>query len=785
MMLRKFLLCVFLFSLVVNLGVAVPFLINYQGKLTDADGTPITGQRTVIFKIYESETGGDPNWQEEHTITFSSLGLFSVKLGSKSSLADLDFGKNYWLGVEVGDVAFPRQQIVSVFYSLQAQTAEKARDAEKLEGKSASEFAGVNHTHPPADHGTLEGLEDNDHPQYVLKAEISISDGDPPNQGTNQVHWDNLTGVPAGFADGEDNEGSGTGGGDITAVEAGDGLTGGADNGDVVLNVGAGTGINVEADTVSLAPNYQDGSAYDDRFVNEGQTDVITTGMIASNAVTTEKVAPNAITAEKIAPNVVSSIDGVSNDGDNVDLIGAGGITIIPNDTDNTITISATGIGGDNLGNHTAETNLNLNGHWLSGDGENEGIFVDGDGRVGVGISSPGTSLDVNGRIRTTGGIAGGVGGPLSFFSAGEERMRLTTTGFFGIGTLTPEFKLSLDGDGGIIAKGTFGGGTTLTTKGAGTRLIWYPRKAAFRAGYVSGEQWNDDLIGDYSTAMGRNTTASGWASTAMGYQTTASGDISTAMGADTTASGSYSTAMGYQTTASEFYSTAMGYQTTASGSISTAMGADTTASGNRSTAMGSNTDATGDRSTAMGEDTTASGRYSTAMGYQTTASGWASTAMGAYTTASGWYSTAIGLSTDASGNHSTAMGEDTIASGNRSTAMGYYTTAESFCETVIGSYDTNYTPNSATEWNTADRLFVIGNGPDSTSRSDAMVVLKNGNVGIGTSTPARRLHVRDVIRLHPRPDPPADPVAGDMYIDSNDGNRLKVYDGNIWQNCW
>ena len=68
---------------------------------------------------------------------------------------------------------------------------------------------------------------------------------------------------------------------------------------------------------------------------------------------------------------------------------------------------------------------------------------------------------------------------------------------------------------------------------------------------------------------------------------------------------------------------------------------------------------------------------------------------------------------------------------------MGSDTTAESFVETVIGSFNTFYTPVSIASiisFNPADRLFVIGNGTDDSNRSDAMVVLKNGNTGMGTS---------------------------------------------------
>lgn len=74
------------------------------------------------------------------------------------------------------------------------------------------------------------------------------------------------------------------------------------------------------------------------------------------------------------------------------------------------------------------------------------------------------------------------------------------------IGTNQKEFKLTLSNDGGIIAKGTQGEGQDLLTSGAGTRLIWYPKKAAFRAGTVDGagaSAWDDANIGFYSSVTG------------------------------------------------------------------------------------------------------------------------------------------------------------------------------------------------------------------------------------------------------------------------------------------
>jgi hypothetical protein len=143
---------------------------------------------------------------------------------------------------------------------------------------------------------------------------------------------------------------------------------------------------------------------------------------------------------------------------------------------------------------------------------------------------------------------------------------------------------------------------------------------------------------------------------------------------------------------------------------------------------MGDWTKATGDSSIAMGDMTKAYGDSSIAMGNVTTASGDSSIAMGDWTTASGDSSVAIGSKTTASGICSIAMGDNT--------------TAESGYETVIGRYDTSYIPVNKTGWDISDRLFVIGNGTSDTSRSDALVVLKSGNVGINTSSPDYRLHV-------------------------------------------
>ena len=119
-------------------------------------------------------------------------------------------------------------------------------------------------------------------------------------------------------------------------------------------------------------------------------------------------------------------------------------------------------------------------------------------------------------------------------------------------------------------------------------------------------------------------------------------------------------------------------------------------------------------------------------MGTSTTASGQSSTAMGGFTNASGTLSTAMGQYTTASGYSSTAMGHSTTASGDFSTAMGFYTIASGWSSTAMGKYNIDV-PNA---------LLMVGNGGNYSTRLNALTVLNDGKVGIGTTAPIAPLHI-------------------------------------------
>jgi hypothetical protein len=96
---------------------------------------------------------------------------------------------------------------------------------------------------------------------------------------------------------------------------------------------------------------------------------------------------------------------------------------------------------------------------------------------------------------------------------------------------------------------GTYDGGTNsggIPVEGTGTRMMWYPEKAAFRAGYVTGTQWDDANVGYFSLAIGNDVRASGDGGTAFGTGCMASGISTFAVGEGNTASGAASVALGY-----------------------------------------------------------------------------------------------------------------------------------------------------------------------------------------------------------------------------------------------
>ena len=90
--------------------------INYQGRLTDSSGSPLTGTYTMTFGLYEVSTGGTALDTDMHTVEVTD-GLFNTNINFAQRYFD---GRALWLGIKVGgDVEMtPRQKLRSVPYAL-------------------------------------------------------------------------------------------------------------------------------------------------------------------------------------------------------------------------------------------------------------------------------------------------------------------------------------------------------------------------------------------------------------------------------------------------------------------------------------------------------------------------------------------------------------------------------------------------------------------------------------------------------------------------------------------
>jgi hypothetical protein len=137
-------------------------------------------------------------------------------------------------------------------------------------------------------------------------------------------------------------------------------------------------------------------------------------------------------------------------------------------------------------------------------------------------------------------------------------------------------------------------------------------------------------------------------------------------------------------------------------------------------------------------------------------------------------------------------------AFGSRGTELSPLWSAQNDYLMEINAY--GYNGNANLDSNRSSRILMAVDGPVTANNvpgsiifltrgavgdaSPRLIIKGNGNVGIGTLTPARTLHVNDVMRLEPRNTVPSSPSKGDMYFDGVI-NKLRVYDGTTWQNCW
>ena len=90
---------------------AIAQTINYQGKLMNSSGVAVAdGSYNMEFKLYTVATSGAAIWTEtlENANKVQVInGLFSVLLGSSTSLSGINFNQQLYLGVNIGGTSTP------------------------------------------------------------------------------------------------------------------------------------------------------------------------------------------------------------------------------------------------------------------------------------------------------------------------------------------------------------------------------------------------------------------------------------------------------------------------------------------------------------------------------------------------------------------------------------------------------------------------------------------------------------------------------------------------------
>lgn len=103
---------------------AVPQVLNFQGRLVES-GLPVSGSRSMLFKIYDAPSGGVQLFSESRTVNVST-GIFNVLIGEATvggiPLPVFDGGDRY-IEVQVGAQVLPRQRVVSVAHAYVAAVA--------------------------------------------------------------------------------------------------------------------------------------------------------------------------------------------------------------------------------------------------------------------------------------------------------------------------------------------------------------------------------------------------------------------------------------------------------------------------------------------------------------------------------------------------------------------------------------------------------------------------------------------------------------------------------------
>lgn len=254
-----------------------------QGVVFDATGKAVEGDLNVTFRLYDTATGGSPLWEETQTVNFQK-GIFEAELGSLEVFQNNLFdNESLFLGMQVeGDRELaPRLTLFSVPWSQQAEVAVTALSlANNIVTNEKIAPGAVTSTQLAA--GSVGSTQLSS--TGVTAGTYSLATVTVDTKGRIMAA-SNGSVLPSG-------------GGTITGVTAGTGLSGGGTSGSVTIGIANdGVGTNQIADGTVTTNKIAAGA------VNGSKLAAGAVGLTAlgSNAVDSSKIIDGAITGSDIA----------------------------------------------------------------------------------------------------------------------------------------------------------------------------------------------------------------------------------------------------------------------------------------------------------------------------------------------------------------------------------------------------------------------------------------------------------------------------------------------------
>ncbi len=265
-------------------SISIPKLINYQGKLVDSAGRPVNdGSYIMIFSLYSTPTGINNFWSETQAVTTNG-GLFNVFLGITSSIETIPATGSCYLGIRVlpsPNEMTPRQKIVSVPFAFLSD------NSDKLQGKEANDFVQMGQTNSVDSTMIINGT--------ITRSKLAANAVDSTKININAVTSYHIK--------------------DSTITRR-----------DVIRGFKADSAYFADtakytkfgADSARVAANAyklqgKDTTALDNRYVNVGESNSITTVMIQPSAVDSARIANNAVTSYHIKNSTITRLDVESN----------------------------------------------------------------------------------------------------------------------------------------------------------------------------------------------------------------------------------------------------------------------------------------------------------------------------------------------------------------------------------------------------------------------------------------------------------------------------------------